>query len=214
MSSTVIKSGTNVRHVHGVAFSFESIAQQADQYLQQVRRQADAILAEANRSADEIRRRAEREGRQHAERAAVAELRRQLETLLPALRQAVDAIRDSKPDWLRQWEQSAVHLAAAMAQRITRRLCDRVPEVAFTLVREALELAVGSPRIVVRLHPEDHAALAGEVATLASEIARLAQADIVADPRVSRGGCRVETLYGVIDQTFEAQLARIEEELS
>ena len=36
----------------------------------------------------------------------------------------------------------------------------------------------------------------------------------MADPEIARGGCRVETRFGTIDQQFEAQLARIEEELT
>ena len=38
-------------------------------------------------------------------------------------------------------------------------------------------------------------------------------AEIIAEASVSPGGCRVETRFGTIDQTFEAQLARVEEEL-
>ncbi|MFQ5550985.1 MAG: FliH/SctL family protein [Gemmatimonadales bacterium] len=38
--------------------------------------------------------------------------------------------------------------------------------------------------------------------------------DIVADSAVSPGGCFVETEFGNIDQQFETQLARIEEELT
>jgi flagellar biosynthesis/type III secretory pathway protein FliH len=45
------------------------------------------------------------------------------------------------------------------------------------------------------------------------ELAPLAQTELVADPQISAGGCRVETRFGVIDQQFESQLARIEEEL-
>ena len=41
----------------------------------------------------------------------------------------------------------------------------------------------------------------------------LGEPQIVADATVSPGGCRVETRFGSIDQTFEAQLARVEEEL-
>ncbi len=41
----------------------------------------------------------------------------------------------------------------------------------------------------------------------------LGETQIVADASVSPGGCRVETRFGSIDQTFEAQLARVEEEL-
>ena len=40
----------------------------------------------------------------------------------------------------------------------------------------------------------------------------LGETQIVADASVSPGGCRVETRFGTVDQTFEAQLARVEEE--
>ena len=42
----------------------------------------------------------------------------------------------------------------------------------------------------------------------------LTTAEIVADPAITLGGCRVETRFGIIDQQFEAQLKRIEEELT
>ena len=56
--------------------------------------------------------------------------------------------------------------------------------------------------------------MAGNVQMLVQEMSGLAAADMVADEGVSRGGCRVETRFGAIDQQFEAQLARIEEELT
>ncbi|MEX0586251.1 MAG: FliH/SctL family protein [Pirellulales bacterium] len=218
MSSTVIKSGTNVRHVQGVAFQFGDVAHQANEYVAGVRAQAEVILADARRDAEQIRQRAEQEGRQAAVAAAARVLDekvgRQMESLLPALRKAIDSISAAKPDWLRHWEHSAVHLATAIAARVIRREVERAPQISAELVREALELAVGSPRIAIRLHPEDHAALAGQVSKLSAEVARLANTEILADATVSRGGCRVETEYGVIDQTFEAQLARIEQELA
>ena len=75
-------------------------------------------------------------------------------------------------------------------------------------------MAAGSTQIQVRLHPTDHAALGGQVQTLVAELARGGGAEVIADPAISPGGCRVDTQFGSIDQQFEAQLARIEEELS
>jgi flagellar assembly protein FliH len=42
----------------------------------------------------------------------------------------------------------------------------------------------------------------------------LAGAELSGDPQISPGGCRVETQFGTIDQQFESQLKRIEEELT
>jgi flagellar assembly protein FliH len=88
------------------------------------------------------------------------------------------------------------------------------PEITLTLVREALELAAGSAQVRIHLHPDDRAALGDQVQLLIREMSGLGSAELVADAAVTRGGCRVETRFGVIDQQFEAQLARIEEELT
>jgi flagellar assembly protein FliH len=82
-----------------------------------------------------------------------------------------------------------------------------------TLIREALQLASGRGSVRLLLNPNDHRALGGQVHLLVEEMAGLGETQIVADAAISPGGCRVETRFGSIDQTFEAQLARIEEEL-
>jgi flagellar assembly protein FliH len=141
-------------------------------------------------------------------------VRGQLATVLPALQKTVEEIHHAKQAWLAQWERSAVHLAAAIAARVIRRELERKPDIPLALVREALELAAGQSHVRVHLHPEDHRAIAEQVEMLAAEMASLGDAELVANADVSRGGCRVETRFGVIDQQFEAQLARIEEELT
>jgi flagellar assembly protein FliH len=81
------------------------------------------------------------------------------------------------------------------------------------LVREALHLAAGNERITIRLHPDDQATLGDRALKLVEELGSLAEVRIVAEPAISRGGCRVDTEFGSIDQQLEAQLARITEEL-
>ncbi len=134
-------------------------------------------------------------------------------TLLPALKQAVDAMTQVRQRWLAHAEKTNVKVAIAIAGRVIRRELAADPQITVQLVREALEMAAGSSDVQVRLHPEDHQALAGQVRTIAGELARLGSPEVVADPAISRGGCRIDTRFGAIDQQFEAQLARIEQEL-
>ena len=89
-----------------------------------------------------------------------------------------------------------------------------VDKIKHPLVREALELAAGSAELKIRLNPKDHANLRGQVEAVARELAPLAKCELIADAQITPGGCRVETRFGVIDQQFEAQLARIEDELA
>jgi flagellar biosynthesis/type III secretory pathway protein FliH len=141
-------------------------------------------------------------------------LAKELTTLRPALQRAVQEIRDAKQSWLQHWEKGAIHLAAAIAARLIRRELSRDPQITIALVREALELAAGSAQLKIRLNPADHANLHGQIQLVARELAPLAETELIADPQVAPGGCRVETRFGVIDQQFESQLARIEEELA
>jgi flagellar assembly protein FliH len=214
--STVIKAA-DPHAVRSVAFNFDDLATQAEAYLGKVRAQAQQIVAQAAKDAAALRKTAEMEGRRAGEQVIEAmvdqKIAKQLETVLPALRAAIEDIERSKQGWLANWERHAIHLAAAMASRICRRELVRQPEITLALVREALELAGTSNRIRVLLHPDDQAGLGNQLSQVVQEFSRLAKPEIVADAQISRGGCRVETDYGVIDQQFEAQLARIEEEL-
>ncbi len=216
--ATIIKGTSTPRAADGALFHLDDLGDRAKEYLEQVRHQAAEIVAQAQQEAVEIRRRAEEEGRAAALEAAETVLdekvTRQLGSLLPALRDAIDAICRAKAEWIAHWERSAVHVAAAIAGRIVRREVERAPEITITLVKEALELASGSSEIQLRLHPDDVAALGGQISRLAEELVRLGNPQIVPDATIEKGSCRVETRFGTIDQQFAAQLARIEQELT
>jgi len=216
--STIIKATDNHPGVQRVAFNFDDVAATANEYLEKVRAEAKQILLKAQQEAQAIRKQAEAEGRKAGqaalEQVVEKQLAKQLTTLLPALRQAIAEIHHAKQAWLTHWEKSGVHLAGAIAARLIRRELSRHPEIPLALVREALELAAGGARIRILLNPADHAALRPQVEALTTELSSLADAELIADPQITPGGCRLETQFGVIDQQFEAQLARIEEELT
>jgi flagellar assembly protein FliH len=215
--SSVIKSFNAQRLGERGTFNFEDLSDRAGAYMAEVRQQAANLLATAQSEAIDIRRRAEQEGRADAQKAAEARLDerigKQMTSVLPALGSAVDGIIQSRHTWLAHWEGAMLKVATSIAGRIARREVQRQPEIPLTLIREALEMAAGSSQIVLRLNPADHAALAGQVQALVAVMARAGGAEVIADETISAGGCRVDTRLGTIDQQFEAQLARIEQEL-
>jgi len=215
--ATVIKA-TTPQALEGGSFNFEDIADRAKEYLESVRKQAAEILNQAEREAAAIRHQAEEQGLaaalKTAEQTCEVKLGQQLSTLLPAVREATDRIQEAKAEWLLHWEKMAVHVAAAIAQRVIRRELARSPEITISLVKEALELAAGNGDFQLRMHPSDAKALGDQVQLLIAELSSLGKARVVADPQITPGGCRIETKFGVIDQQFETQLARIEAELT
>ncbi len=216
--STIIKAGDRNRAIQAVPFNFDDMAERARLYLDKVRAEGTKILAAARQKAEQEAARAEAEGRRAGEAAAAQIIERQLDarltTLMPALRQAVAEIQHAKQAWLRHWEQGAIHVAAAIAGRLVRRELSAHPEISLEWIRQALELAAGSSELRLYLHPADCQTMRLQVDALAREVSGLGPLEMIADPGVSPGGCRVDTRFGTIDQQLEAQLARIEEELT
>jgi flagellar assembly protein FliH len=210
---TIIHATDQNMATAGVAFNFDDMAGQAKKYLDQVRTDAAKIVVQAQQEAAAVRAQAQAAGRQ----AALAEvdhiIQRQLATVIPALRQAILDIHQAKQAWLAEWETAGIHVAAEIAKRLIRGELTRQPKIPLTLIREALQLAAGSGSVRLLLNTDDHRALGNQVLLLVQEMSELGEVQIVADASVSPGGCRVETRFGSIDQTFEAQLARVEEEL-
>jgi flagellar assembly protein FliH len=212
--ATIIRLADPSHDPHAVVFNFDDLTAQAAEHVNQANAQAATIVAEARQQADAIRQQAEEDGRQAAVRAAKHTAAEQLAPVVSALRQATAELQAAKQTWLAHWESSAVHLASAIAARIIRGELSRQPEITLTLVREALELAAGSPNVRIHLNPQDHKKLGTQVRALTEAMSGIGDAEITADATLERGSCRVETRFGTIDQQFESQLKRIEEELT
>ncbi len=212
--TSIIRATERNRATQHVAFNFEDMAVRANHYLDGIRGEARKIVARAQQEAVAIKEQARREGYQAGQQQVNDIVRNQLATVLPALKQAVQDVEHARQAWLVHWEAAAIHVAAAIAGRLLRREITDMPAFAAGQLREALELAAGASHLRIRLNPDDHAAMAGQADVLTKEFAPLATAEVVPDPDVTAGGCRVETNFGTIDQQIESQLARIEEELT
>jgi flagellar assembly protein FliH len=214
LMATIIRAADQPHVRHGVALNFDDLGVQAAQHLADVKAEAAQIVTEASREADSIRRQAADEGR----RAGIEEVEQmvagQLAPAILALRKTAAELQDAKQAWLAHWESSAVHLAAAMAARVVRGELRRQPQITLELVREALELAAGSPGVCLHLNPHDHESLGAQVRALIDAISAVGDVEVVADAMIGSGGCRIETRFGSIDQQFDSQLKRIEEELT
>lgn len=228
-SSRLIKARV-ARNVGGSAmFNYDDLRRQCDDYIESARRQGEQIVAEATASSDEIRRRAHAEGIAAGQREGLAaardlvesraaeiagrQVQEQLRTVLPAFQAAAQALHVERDHWLAAWEAAAVKLSAAIAARILHRELDRQPELGQAIIREALQLAAGQPRIQLRLHPFDFDQLHDSGSEAVATLANVGEATLVPDESVTRGGCLIETRHGVIDARLETQLERITNEL-
>ena len=160
---------------------------------------------EAQRLIKEAREEGEREGKRYAD----DELARINETFA----QAVLSIGNLRQRLLHEAEEDLLKLSVLIARKVILRelACD--PGALAGLVHAAVELASDGGEIVVRLNPEDRAAVMQrpEFKELLEGKRSIA---IKGDPTVGPAGCLVETVRGNIDTGLDAQLDELFRELT
>jgi flagellar assembly protein FliH len=127
------------------------------------------------------------------------------EAMLHRLTQTLEELTTVRTDMIRQTERQMVQLALAIARRIVQREVTLDPDLLLAMARVALERLGDSAQVTVRLHPDDYAAArADRVSELTGS-----NVTIVADARLSRGACRVESDMGLLDIGIDAQLQEV-----
>lgn len=212
-----------------VAFNYDDLRKQCDEYITQVTNQAQSIVAEANAQAGAIREQARAEGYASGQSQGLAQsgqlietkaaeiakrkTEEHLKTVLPAMQAAVKELQIEKDRWVTHWETAVVRLSIAIAEKILRHEVHQRPELTVTMVSETLQIVAGHPNIKVHMHPEDIAQLQSCGHEMIQRLSALGDAALDPDERIGRGGCLIETRHGVIDGRIETQLNRIAAEL-
>ena len=144
-------------------------------------------------------------GYEQGERAGAEAAAQRGEAILRRLTQTVEELATLRAEMIRQTERQMVQLALAMARRIVHREISLDQDLLVAMARVALDRLGDSAQVTVRLNPEEFEA------TGAARVAQLgaAHVTVVADARVPRGGCRVESSLGTLDAGADAQLQEI-----
>ena len=229
MNARIIKAHSTHALSTVEAFNFVDLQEQGNQIVAQARRDAEQILNAARTDATQLyeqaRAAAREEGRgdglndaqaiitKTASEIADQQVTAQLATALPALKAAAESLQAERDRWLVRWEQIAVRLGVAIAEKLLQRQLAARPEFATEMITDALRLAAGQPQLTVYLHPDDLSAWGDRAPQIVQSLTACADTTLVPDPHSMRGGCRIETRHGEIDARVETMLHRIAEEL-
>ena len=131
------------------------------------------------------------------------------EAALRRLTQTIQEVTDLRAEMIHQTEQQLVRLALAVARRLVHREISLDPDLLIAIARVAMERLGEMANVTVRLHPDDYAATAAarEREWTGSQL------KVVADARLPRGGCRIESEFGVVDAGVDAQLQELAQAL-
>lgn len=227
--SRILKANSARELPTRVAFNFEDLREQAAAQLSKAREEAASIVDQARRDAEALRQKtieeARVQGRKEGLQTAQQTIDQQVKTLveqrfsehltttLPALAQAAGALREERDHWLLRWEQAAVELGVAIAEKLLKSNLAAKPELAAGMIAEALQLAAGQPQLKVRLHPLDLERLGAHSGAVVQHLKACGMPELIADATISPGGCVIDTQHGEIDARLETMLNRIASEL-
>jgi flagellar assembly protein FliH len=82
------------------------------------------------------------------------------------------------------------------------------------VVREALKQVEDTAEVTVQLHPEDLALLQKQKSKFLADGKDSAPLRLVGSPDVSRGGCLVQTRFGIIDARRETKFNQVREAMA
>lgn len=143
-------------------------------------------------------------GRADGEKALGEQLVRQRAELRELMEGVIESLRRAVPQVVRDTEQHLIALVLEIAQKLVTEIPISV-EMIEGVVRDALAEAEGGADFHVRLHPADLALLQKmESPLLAADDERQA-VRFHSSPEVTRGGCLVQTGFGIIDARRETK---------
>jgi flagellar assembly protein FliH len=151
-------------------------------------------------------------GLAEAERALGEQLVRQRAELGALALGVIEGLKRAVPQVVRDTEQHLVALALDIAHKLVTDI-PVTAEMVQVAVGEALVEVEGASEVHVRLNPEDLELLKKSDSSLLTPSAQGARVQFHDAPEVSRGGCLVQTRFGVIDGRRETRLELLKKSL-
>ncbi|MGA7800079.1 MAG: flagellar assembly protein FliH [Gammaproteobacteria bacterium] len=152
---------------------------------------------------EEIQRQAYDEGFAQGRGDGLADGQREIRAQVEHLQQLMATLAAPLEELDQQVEQQLVALSLAVARQLIRREIKTDPGQVVAAVREAIAvLPLAVRKVRIHLHPDD--------AALVREALAIGEPEqgwqVVEDPVVTRGGCRISTDTSQIDATVEARM--------
>jgi flagellum-specific ATP synthase len=132
-----------------------------------------------------------------------------VEPFLKIMRQTRSALVDQRGIIQKAARRDAVDIAMAMAERIVKHEIRRHPAIFKNILNQALAIVAGQDHIKIKIHPQDEEYVRSIIGDAPGEGQFSGKIEIIGDAKLQRGGCLIETDFGVVDARIDQQLAVI-----
>ena len=152
-------------------------------------------------------------GRLDGEKNLGEQMLQQRNELLELHQGVIESLRHAVPEVIQQTENTFMQLALECAKKIVAGI-PITPELVEAVVREAVTQTKETAEILVQLHPDDLALLRKNQSPILQGLPEAGPLKFVGSSEISRGGCLVQTRFGLLDARRETKIEQLRENLS
>jgi flagellar assembly protein FliH len=178
------------------------------QPLQDVRLLTKAPMLDWQEHLREREKAAYEQGRRDGEQALSEQLLKQRNEMFELQNGIINSLKQMLPKMVLETESALIQLALEAAKKMVAGLKIDVKTVE-AVVHEALKQVQDMSEISIRLHPEDLALLRQHQSPLLQGLPETGPLRFVASTEVTRGGCIVQTRFGLVDAQRETKLEQL-----
>jgi flagellar assembly protein FliH len=178
------------------------------QPLQDVRLLTKAPMLDWQEHLREREKAAYEQGRRDGEQVLSEQLLKQRNEMSELQNGIIDSLRQMLPKMAHETESALIQLALEAAKKMVAgiKINEKVVEA---VVREALKQVQDTSEISIQLHPDDLALLRQHQSPMLEGLPETGPLRFVASTEVTRGGCIVQTRFGLVDAQRETKLEQL-----
>lgn len=153
------------------------------------------------------------QGRRDGEQSLGEQLLKQRNEMFELQNGIINSLRQMLPKMVSETESALIQLALEAAKKMVAglKITEKTVEA---VVREALKQVQDMSDISIQLHPDDLALLRKHQSPLLEGLPETGPLRFVASTEVTRGGCIVQTRFGLVDAQRETKLEQLRKAVS
>src|SRR5262249_1118391 len=152
-------------------------------------------------------------GRRDGEKVSSEQLVQQRAEILELHRGVVQSLQNAIPQLIQQAEETLIGLALEAAQKIVAHIPISAKLVQ-AVVREATSQLEDNSEITVLLDPDDLALLRKHKSPILNPAPGTCRLQFNTSPEVTRGGCMIQTRFGLLDARRETKIEQLRKSLA
>jgi len=152
-------------------------------------------------------------GRREGERKLSEQLILQRNDMVQLQNGVLTGLRNALPQLIQESETALMNLALEAARKFVADMpIDK--ELMESVIRESLRQVEDTAEVIIQLHPDDLALLRKYNAQILNGLPETGPMKFIASAEVSRGGCLVQTRFGLVDARRETKLEQLQHTLN